>query len=127
MDFVTPRGDVSFVIPDDWWHFAEMATFDRSLSAGYYPPSVAAEQAFETVPLSEIEPPVRTVAGLSFRKYKLMPVLFAFASPECALPLVEVTKQTDAGHTYRYRVVNGYHRYYASVAVGYRELPVLIR
>ena len=127
MDFMTPRGDVSFAIPDDWWNFAEMAAFDRSLGAGFYPPSVKAGEEFETVPLSEIEPPLRAVAGLSFRKYKLMPVLFAFRSPECALPLVEVTQQTGIGHPYRYKVINGYHRYYASVAVGYRELPVLIR
>lgn len=127
MDFVTPRGDVGFAIPDDWWNFSEMSAFDCSVGAGYYPPCVKEGQTFETVPLSEVEPPLRTVAGLSFRKYKLMPVLFAFASPECALPLVEISEQVDAATPYRYRVINGYHRYYASVAVGYRELPVVIR
>lgn len=127
MDFVTPLDDVSFIIPDDWWDFAEMSAFDCGVGAGYYPPCVKEGQSFEAVLLSEIEPPSRTVAGLSFRKYKLMPVLFAFASPECALPLVEVSEDIDVGSPYKYRVVNGYHRYYASVAVGYRKLPVLIR
>jgi hypothetical protein len=125
MDFLTPRGEVKFTIPDEWWHFADMSSFDRGVGESY-PPCVKDGQTFETVWLNEIEPPVRTVPGLTFRKYKLMPVLFAFNSPECALPLVEISARADGG-PYKYNVVNGYHRYYASIAAGFRKLPVVIR
>jgi hypothetical protein len=60
-----------------------------------------------------------------FKKYKMVPILFALSSPECALPPVEVDALAPAAH--RFRLHNGYHRYYASVAVGYPSLPVVIR
>jgi len=123
MQFLTPLGDVTFSIPDDWWEFSEVANCDFSAGGGYSPPAVG---KFKIAELRDIAPPERATKELSFRKYKLMPVLFAFASPECALPLVEVSDK-DVAAPYKYRIVNGYHRYYASVAVGYSKLPILIK
>jgi hypothetical protein len=125
MHFLTPRGDIKFFIPDDWWEFSEVANGDFSAGGGYYPPAVS---NFILAELKDIAPPERVTEGLSFRKYKLIPVLFALAvaSPECTLPLVEVSDM-DVGAPYKYRVVNGYHRYYASVAVGYSKLPIVIK
>jgi hypothetical protein len=125
MEFVTPRDDVKFTIPQDWWSFAEMSNFNCSEGVGFYPPLVNDPKNFTTVLIAEIEPPLRTVAGLWFRKYKLMPILFAFQSPECALPLV-VLSEDDVNRPYKYKVINGFHRYYASVAVGFSKLPVRI-
>jgi ParB-like chromosome segregation protein Spo0J len=51
--------------------------------------------------------------------------LLAFVSPECALPPVEVIRAFSG--RYDLKIINGYHRYYASVAVGYTKLPVVIR
>ena len=53
----------------------------------------------------------------------MCPLLFAFQSPECALPpvLVEPLPISVAFH---YRLVNGFHRFYASVHVGYTHIPV---
>lgn len=58
-------------------------------------------------------------------KYKLVPVLMAFQSPECYLPPVEL--EALAGEPYRFRVLNGFHRFYASVVVGYASLPGFLR
>jgi hypothetical protein len=52
----------------------------------------------------------------------MCPVLFAFQSPECALPPVVLEPLPDDGD-YRYRLLNGFHRFYASVHVGYTYIP----
>lgn len=56
----------------------------------------------------------------------MVPIVFAFISPECALPPVEVGALTESAAC-RFKVRNGYLRYYASIAVGYPLLPVVIR
>jgi hypothetical protein len=61
-----------------------------------------------------------------FKKYKMVPILFALSSPECALPPVEVDRSV-VPPTYQLKVHSGYHRYYASVALGYPLLPVTVR
>jgi hypothetical protein len=42
---------------------------------------------------------------------------------DCPLPPVEVT--TDETGRFRYKVYNGMHRFYASIAVGFSHLPVV--
>jgi hypothetical protein len=124
--FETPGGEVAFEIPDEWWHFAEMDTFS-SKGGRFYPyRPLTGDQEIEAVPLTDIEPPTRNSGVPPFKKYKMVPVLFALYSPECALPPVEVNALV-APAAYRFNVHNGYHRYYASVAVGYPLLPVVIR
>lgn len=100
-----------------------MNTFSDNAGSYYpYPPSV---KGVHIISLLEIKPPQRDSGVLSFRKYKLIPVLLALRSPECALPPIEVTICQEAG--YQYFVNNGYHRYYASVAVGYTDVPAIVR
>ncbi len=56
----------------------------------------------------------------------MCPVLFAFQSPECALPPV-VVEPLSNGAAFRYRLANGFHRFYACVHVGYTHIPVEVR
>lgn len=121
MKFDTPRAIDSFEIPDEWWSFAEMPYW-RATST-LYPYSVSS-QSVQRVLLTDIEPPKRSADIPLFKKFKLVPVLMAFQSPECSLPPVEVESLTN--EPYYYRVVNGLHRYYASVAAGYTYLPVVV-
>ena len=90
-----------------------------------FPPS-RRHAEFETMPLDLIEPPRRARGIPLFRKEKLVPILLSFRSPECALPPIEVETLPEAGQ-YHFRVTNGFHRYYASAAVGYPKIPVLVR
>ena len=90
----------------------------------YYPYQPSTISEVTVVPLFEVEPPCRSDGVPAFRKYKLVPVMLAFASPECDLPPIEV--KPIANSAYRYQVCNGYHRYYASVAVGYIDIPALV-
>lgn len=123
MLFDLPSGAGSFEIPDDWWRFAEMERFRRSPS-GYYPYQLRPENDIEVVPIEEVEPPKRNPGVPMLKKFKLVPVLFAFQSPECALPAVQVHRARSGA--YRFTVHNGFHRFYGSVAVGYTHLPVLV-
>jgi hypothetical protein len=120
MQFSVPGSDVRFTIPDDWWTFCELPI---RLPSKFYPYTRKCKEA-RAVALLEIEPPRRDDGVPPFRKYKLVPVLLGFTSPECAIPPVRVEEIRDS--RYRYRVVNGYHRYYASIAVAYSKLPVVV-
>ena len=119
MRFGTPAPGIAFEIPDEWWNFADMADFTPR--SEFYPPDMS---PFEKLPLAEIEPPSRSGLPL-FKKYKLVPVLFAFQSPECSLPLVQVIALPEPGR-YRYAVHNGFHRFYGSVAAGFTHIPARV-
>jgi hypothetical protein len=123
-DEIQTPGGVPFEIPDDWWQFAEMNDFHPS-AGSYYPYSEPRWGTVQIISLSEIEPLQRSPGTPLFRKYKLVPVLLAFASPECALPPVELNP-LGSGSRYRYKVHNGCHRYYGSIATGYRDLPAVV-
>lgn len=123
MTFTIPGGGRAFEIPDDWWLFADMEQF-RPNSAGYYLYNSKCGPV-EVVSLESVEPPCRDPGIEELKKYKLVPVLLAFQSPECALPPVQVKRVTPPSK-YQYRVHNGFHRFYASVAAGYSKLPVMV-
>ena len=120
MRFETPAPGITFDIPNEWRRFADMAGFTPA--SEFYPPN---ESPFEALTLAEVQPPVRFDGVPLFKKYKLVPVFFAFQSPECALPLVQVIELPEPGR-YRYAVHNGFHRFYASVAAGYSHLPATV-
>ena len=121
MSFQTPGGHV-FQIAHEWWHFVELDKWSR---LGDFYPYDWRRSDVEIVDVKDIEPPLRAVGVELFKKCKLVLVLCAFTSPECCLPPVEVTRAPGLKQ-YRYAVYNGYHRYYASIAVGYPRLPVRI-
>jgi hypothetical protein len=125
MLFNLPLEAGSFEILDDWWHFAEMERFTVS-PGGYYPYAIPKDEEVIVAAIDEVEPPRRNFGVVLLKKYKLMPVLFAFNSPECALPPVEVHK-APLGSSYKFTVHNGFHRFYGSVAAGYTHLPMVIR
>lgn len=122
MKFSVSQSDIVFEIPDDWWSFTEASAVRPGV---YYRYQQAIPDLVIPAPLIEVEPPRRDLGAIWFRKYKMCPVLFAFASPECALPPVWVNRLPPGGQ-YKFRVANGFHRFYASVAVGYADLPTLV-
>jgi hypothetical protein len=88
MMFQTP-GNNTFEIPDEWWNFAEMSNWSRG-EYPHYPPQ--RDQSFHRIPVRLIEPPVRDPGVDLFRKYKMVPILFALRSPECSLPPIRVSE-----------------------------------
>jgi hypothetical protein len=73
--------------------------------------------------MADVEPPKRAPGVADFKKAKLVPILMALSASN-HLPPVPVTR-LDSSAIYRYRVYDGFHRYYVSVAVGYPMLPIV--
>jgi len=110
-----------YVIPSNWLAFCEIDSWQASSQC--YPWS--GDQPVDLVALSDIRPPRRDPGLEPFRKYKLVPVLLAFMSPECALPPLAL-EPLPADSDFKYCVTNGFHRFYASRAVGYACVPAVI-
>ena len=121
--FLTPAGDVEFEIPDEWWRFCDMETFRRTTQ--FYP-YYRHQDGVITVPIGEVQPPIRDAGITGLHKNRVAPILLAFTSDRCAVPAVAV-QPLDAPSNYRYAVADGYHRFYASIAAGYELLPVIVR
>jgi hypothetical protein len=119
-----PNYPCEFEIPDAWLAEAGMDGFTRSASA-YRSTAVAV-----LVPLREIEPPYR-VPELDWRDFdrsRLISVLKGIATgAEIApVPLLQLPPGDFPAAPYRYRVRNGFHRFYASIAAGFEQLPAVI-
>lgn len=124
MKFNTPNKDSPFDILDDWWLCAEMDNFSPHECGFYLYPWQLARRV-EVVPIVEVQPPTRNDGVPLLVKRNLLPILFGFTDPNCALPPVKVTELPQP-HRYRFRLRDGCHRYYASVAAGYTKLPVIV-
>ena len=127
MRFSFPLLPAEFDIPDDWWMEAGMTGFKPSGSA-YRSSAIA-----KFIPLREIEPPFRhpeyPLDCRGFDRARLISVLSGFVAnmeietvPLFALPALESWEPAP----FRYRVKDGFHRFYASIAAGFTCLPVTI-
>jgi hypothetical protein len=121
--FIVPGSSIEFEIPDDWWQFCDMENFRPATTFYLYSQR---DVGVQTVPIAEVRPPERSAGVVGLHKNRLAPILLAFMSDRCTVPAVPVRELAD-GDRYRYEVLDGYHRYYASIAAGYTRLPVLIR
>jgi len=110
-----------YTIPEEWLSFCD---FER-VSPGYRFYSYEQHPNALAVPLAEIEPPIRADGVEPFKKYKMVPVLMAMMNPEGFLPPI-VVAPTEHSSTYKYKVVNGFHRFYASAQRGYPQIPALL-
>jgi hypothetical protein len=121
--FTVPGSIVEFEIPDDWWKFCDMENFRPTTTFYLYSQR---DVGVQTVPIAEVRPPERHAGVVGFHKNRLAPILLALTSDRSALPAVPV-RALAGDDRYRYEVLDGYHRYYATIAAGYTRLPVLIR
>jgi hypothetical protein len=120
--FIVPGSTIEFEIPGDCWQFGDMENFRPATTFYLYSQR---DVVVQTVPIAEVRPPERDVGVVGFHKNRLPPILLAFTSDRCAVPAVPV-RELAGSNPYRYEVLDGYHRYYASIAAGYTRLPVLI-
>jgi hypothetical protein len=79
-------------------------------------------------PLASIAPPRRNV-GIEldfggFKRSEMLRVLQGFARGSSIPP---VRARISANSPYSYSVYDGFHRYYASAAVGYTMLPLVVQ
>jgi hypothetical protein len=123
MQFKTNSGTI-FEIPTPWWEEARMPDFTPRGTA--YTPTTTDHILF--VPICEIRAPSRTrgLTGLSrdgFDAQRMTSILTALFG-DIPLPAVDVT--ANATGAFRYNLYHGMHRFYASAAVGFSHLPVLV-
>jgi hypothetical protein len=124
MRYPMPNYPCEFEIPDGWLHEAGMDGFTRSAPA-YHSTTTAVP-----VSLREIEPPYRTPEKdwRGFDRARLISVLTGIATGAEIepVPLLKLPPGDFPAPPYRYRVRNGFHRFYASIAAGFECLPAEI-
>jgi hypothetical protein len=124
MRFPYPRFPAEFEIPDDWWAEAGMRGFAPTTTS-----YLSTDPVAHLVPLRDIEPPFR------FREYphdfggferaRMVRILSGFVAGADieAVPLIKLPMPDAPQAPFHYRVYNGFHRFYASVAAGFACLP----
>jgi len=128
MKFTRP---VPFEIPDDVWqaavgsaprvaidHFAH--TFYRFHEG---PPHI--DVPVELVPIDDIVPPIRDAGTPMFIADRLPRLLRAILVGD-TLPAV-LGQPTAPGAAHRLEIIDGFHRFYASAALGCSHVPVAVR
>lgn len=124
MRFPMPNFPCEFELPDEWWAEAGMVGFQPTTRAYH------SGQAADAVPLTQVEPPYRrpdvTKDWRGFDKARLLAALQGMVAGD-EMPPVPLQAISD-GHEfppapYAYRVRDGLHRLYASVAAGFTHLP----
>jgi hypothetical protein len=127
MRFRFPLLPAEFEIPDAWWSDAGMTAFRAS------EPSYRSSPEAVLVPLREIEPPFRNHEVIrdwrGFDRARMIRVLSGIASGAemPPVPIVALPSADDPAGPFAWRVCDGFHRFYASVAAGFEKLPVVIR
>ena len=126
MRFFFPLLPAEFEVPDEWWSEAGMVGFTPR--ARSYRSALTAN----LIPLREIEPPFRfpeyPLDWRGFSRDRLIAILSGIAADAeiDPVPVIEVPPTDVPPAVFRYRVHNGLHRFYASVAAGFECLPVVI-
>ncbi len=125
MRFRVPEEPFEFQIADVDWAFAGMDQFRPATQFFSYPRGLQLPEAdIRVVPLPEIEPCAPRFARTEpLARERIVPILLAFRCQEGVLPPVQVEALKDS--RYQFRLVNGFHRYCASIAAGFTEIPVV--
>jgi len=127
MRFSCLRYPAEFQIPDDWWNDAGMYGFiphDMSY--------VSLDPAVQMIRLCEIEPPFRCpkypMDFAGFDRERLVKILSGFVAGDSIppVPLFALVAREFQPTPFRYRIGNGFHRFYASVAAGFSSLPAIV-
>ena len=107
---------IKFCIPDTW--LAESGLNEMTLAGDCF-----VSDAAQVLDIHLISSPVRSPGVRWFHRDSMLPILTAFSSHQ-GLPPIKIDSPPQGPLPYRVR--DGFHRYYASVAVGFRKIPVRI-
>jgi hypothetical protein len=123
--FSMPHHPCDFELPDDWWTEAGMPDFARKTDA--YRSTAGAL----LVLLSDIEPIARAPEKdwRGFERPRLIRILTRIATDSeiDPVPVDRLSSINDWSISpYKYRIRDGYHRYYGSIAAGFRYLPATV-
>ena len=105
-------------IPAAWLEEAEAVHFSPTTPA--YAALPDATWPVTVVPIPEVAAPVRNPGVVGLHRDRTVSLLRAITSNH---PLPPIPVDRPPGQT-RYRLRDGYHRYYISVALGFSHVPV---
>ena len=108
---------VEFEIPDVW--LVRSGLIGASLAADHF----VSDEAETVLDIRQVKSPARGRGVRWFDEGRMLKILAAFVSDQ-SLPPVDVDRPPQGRLPYRVR--DGFHRYYASIAAGFSELPVRI-
>lgn len=127
MRFSFPRFPAEFEIPDALWVDAGMSGFKPSRPA-------FRSTGADLVALDDIEPLFRLSNtprdGRGFRRAAIIEVLKGFVGEDEIPPidlLILPSLHDISGDPFKYRVLDGYHRFYGSIAAGFGFVPATTR
>lgn len=112
-----------FEIPDNWLTSTGADKFSPNLFA--YRSSHDPNWPTIVVPVQSVIPPKRNTGIPNFDKTRMISLLDAIVR-QTEVPPLEVCER-DAGLKAPLILLNGYHRFFASVALGFSMLPVSVR
>jgi hypothetical protein len=120
MIYEVPDGTSNFEIPDDWLVEAAIAGFTPGKD--HYNTDISACSGI--VLLSSIAPPLRDKGEFWFRdRQTVVSLLKAYLNGDRLEPIeVWPLPIGDAG---RYKVRDGFHRFYTSIAAGFTRIPIV--
>jgi hypothetical protein len=122
MEFIVPAtGDV-FEIPEEWWAESGMVGFAPRGTA--YRHLGCDDAPIQPVSLNFIEPPLRDNGVEGLRRERTIRILRGFVAND-AIDAVPIDVPPGE-RRFRYRVRDGFHRYYCSIAAGFTRLPSMI-
>jgi len=127
MRFLMPNHPYEFKLPDEWWVEGRMEGFTPQSEAYAYP---VAESVI-VVPLADVQPLRRNVEKdwRGFDRGRMISILQGIASKK-EIPAIDVIDLTCNHHPkpqFRYALSGGFHRFHASIAVGFRSIPAIVR
>jgi hypothetical protein len=127
MRFPFPRVPAEFELPDAWWSEAGMSRLARRELA-------YRSTAADVLPLDEIEPPFRLPSAPcdwhGFARERMVAIFKGFVGDIAIPPIVvfPIPPLHDlSGDPFKYRVADGFHRFYASIAAGFHYVPAVVR
>ena len=132
MLFRLPHRPLCFQIPDEWWHRSGASAFScRSECYRWY----AAPRTVATViaPLASVAPMLRLPGverqAFGFRDHGLetekggMPDVLEAIVTGVELPSIIVQRTRHSRDGFDFKIKNGFHRFYASHALGFNYIP----
>jgi hypothetical protein len=124
--------DFKIELPDEWWIAAGMLNFVPSSSAYRCDHVAARQRRVCLIQIADIEPVRRTPGVPLFNdcreeripaSERVQRILRGFVQ-NAEMPPVEALRQTKPG-PYPFRLTQGVHRLYCSLAAGYTEIPAV--
>jgi hypothetical protein len=112
---------IEFEIPDEWLHEAGVYNYKPTSEA--YEPLSNGERPTEIMSFNNLQAPIRDPGTTWFNKKRMVSLMKGVISGK-AMPPVEVHLKPEEN---KYSVKNGFHRFYMSVALGFKALPVTVR